>query len=246
MEQIHIELGLETRTFERPQGFTHATVCSTSGYLPGTGCPTRSELFAPGTVPNRPCHIHVAYQINIVTGMMPSPWCPPEQIRSGVGILRDRSWMDLAGDVSLPDAGQEVPRAVREGIMCTVHNQFNAGRVDYSAFDFDNMDFDDPNLADIINNILQGSGENDIDEDIDDSQYQYPFGYVGDDVAGESATDNQPAMPDHQLLPTPTPMPERTPIPEATATPAPPIITNPDLPPADPGSPPSGPIINSP
>ena len=256
MEQIHIELDLPHRTFERPTGFTNHTVCATSGYLPGPNCPTRGELFAPGTVPNRPCHIHVSYQVCAVTGMMANQWCPP---RSGVGILRDRSWMEVAGDVSLPDSGQEVPRTVREGIICTVHNQFNAGNVDYSLIDFDSLDLDDPYLADIINELLQG--DNNEPDYSEDNQYPVPDGEQT--IPGTNIIDPNPIIPGTNIIdpnqppaptPTPTPMPERTPIalpPEPTPVPtqAPIIGTSPDQglpPPGNPGTPPPGPIIGAP
>jgi len=247
MEQIHIELGLEYRVFERPQGFAHSTVCSVSGYLPGAGCPTRSELFAPGTAPGRPCHVHVSYSINIVTGMIPCQWCPPEQVRTGVGIMRDRSWMDVAGDVSLPDSGQEVPRAVREGIICNVHGPMGTGT--YAQFDFEHIDFDDPDQADLIYNLLHGGNDPDDDIGIDDSQYQYPFGQTGygDDGTsppGDTGDNQPPTMPDTTTAtptPTPTPMPERTPIalPEVTPEPTAEPIIGGDAP-GDPGLPPPG------
>ena len=261
MEQIHIELELEERRFERPDGFTTQTVCSTSGHLPGPGCPTRSEIFAPGTVPNRACHLHVAYTINIVTGMIPCQWCPPEQIRSGIGLLRDRSFMAVTGDVSLPDAHLEVPRAVREGIICNVHGPDGTGIIDYSQFDFDYIDFDDPDQANLINDLLNGNDN--LDDAIDESLYQYPYGIIEEDndttiqplLPGTSITDNQPVIPTQTPTPTPTPtpMPERTPIalPEPTQAPiiAPPA--NPGLPPpGNPGTPPptpgTEPVIDAP
>jgi len=254
MEQVHIELDLEHRTFERPQGFVHHSVCSISGMLPGAGCSTRSELFAPGTVPSRSCHIHVEYTINIVTGMIPCQWCPPEQVRTGWGILRDRSWMDVAGDVNLPDSHLEVPRAVREGIICNVHGPFGAG---YGQLDLDNIYLDDQELADLIYQLLHGN--QDDEHGINDTQYEYPHGFIGDDnnnltpvmpgetIGGDGGGQNQQTTPD-TTMPTPTPMPDRTPIGIPESTP-PAIITNPDLPPADPGSPPTptqGPIITNP
>ncbi|MDR2183838.1 MAG: transglycosylase domain-containing protein [Clostridiales bacterium] len=259
MEQIHIELGLEHRIFERPPGFSTHTVCATSGALPLPGCPTRQELFAPGAVPNLPCHVHVQYQINIVTGMMPSPWCPPDQIRTRSGILRDRSWMEVAGDVGLPDSHLEVPRAVREGIICNVHNQFNAGRADYSHIDFENFDPEDFELLDLLNELQQQN----VDEDpyIDDAQYQYPFGPTGD---GAPDTDNgeaagPPFIPDATPTPTPTPVPTPTPtptpMPERTPIALPPDPTpQPTLPPTDPVPPqdeaavppPTEPVIGAP
>jgi len=239
MEQIHIELGLESRIFERPSGFTYHTVCATSGHMPLPGCPTRTELFAPGTVPNRPCHVHVSYTINIVTGMIPCQWCTPEQIRSGIGIVRDRSWMEVAGNVSLPDSGQEVPRAVRENIICNVHGPHGTGFIDYSHIDFDDPDLD-PDVLDLINNLLHGSG--DPDGSVDDSQYQYPHGNTAD-----TDTDNPPPFMPGGPTPTPTPMPERTPIalplsPTPTPTQAPVMPGNPGVPPpGNPGTPPPAP-----
>jgi len=160
--------------------------------------------------------------------------------------MRDRSWMEVAGDVSLPDSGQEVPRAVREGIICNVHGPMGTGT--YAQFDFEHIDFDDPDQADLIYNLLHGGNDPDDDIGIDDSQYQYPFsqtGYDNDDASPGYGGDNlPPTMPDTTTptpTPTPTPMPERTPIalpPEVTPEPtAEPIIGDA---PGDPGLPPPG------
>ncbi|MCL2235346.1 MAG: penicillin-binding transpeptidase domain-containing protein, partial [Defluviitaleaceae bacterium] len=112
MEQVHE--GIENRRFERPAGFVTHTVCATSGLLPTSACSgTRSELFAPGTVPVRHCDVCVLVEIEIETGLLPSQWTPVESREMRGFILRDRSrWADIAGNVSISDSHREAPTTI--------------------------------------------------------------------------------------------------------------------------------------
>ncbi len=46
----------ESREWEVPQGLVQAPICSITGTLPCSGCPTRSEWFLEGTTPKYACH----------------------------------------------------------------------------------------------------------------------------------------------------------------------------------------------
>ncbi len=75
MERIHEELPNES--FEMPQGLVRATVCTQSGKLPIPGlCPTRSELFAEGTVPQDSCQVHFQGELCNYDLLPASPECP--------------------------------------------------------------------------------------------------------------------------------------------------------------------------
>lgn len=112
MEQVHE--GMENRRFERPPGFVNHTVCSTSGLLPTPACAgTRSELFAPGTVPIRHCDLHVMLEVEVETGLLPSQWTPAESRVVRSFFIRDRSrWIDVAGNIAIGDAHREAPTTV--------------------------------------------------------------------------------------------------------------------------------------
>jgi len=116
MEQVHYDL--EIRRFERPLGFTTHQVCADSGGLPTWACfndprgsRVRTELFAPGTIPVVSCHIHTHFYVEYATGLQPSPWTPADQIVRRSFIIRDRSFEEISGPVSIADAWVEVPWA---------------------------------------------------------------------------------------------------------------------------------------
>jgi len=123
MERVHIALELPEIRFERPSGFVYAQICAVSGLLaiPGLcdhdprGSQVHTELFAPGTVPTTFCNVHRAFYYEIDTGLLPSTWTPADRIERRVGIVRDRSWMEIAGNVPISDAHVEVPQAILAG-----------------------------------------------------------------------------------------------------------------------------------
>ncbi|MCL2854836.1 MAG: transglycosylase domain-containing protein [Defluviitaleaceae bacterium] len=124
MEQVHQEL--ENQRFERPPGFTHHTVCARSGFLATPSCTvTRSELFAPGTVPIRHCHVCISVEVEIETGLLPSQWTPASSREVRNFITRDRSWMDVAGNIGIGDAHLEAPTAVSTFFNPFVDSEYN-------------------------------------------------------------------------------------------------------------------------
>ena len=232
MERVHIELELEPLTFERPPGFFHASVCGVSGGAPVAGlCDAdprgsmiRRELFAPGTTAHMvPCHVHIAFEVCAVSGMLPSPWCPPEHRVRRVGIHRDRSWMEAAGNITIQDAGAETPREV-----CNVHDASTP------VWDDENgpPSIDDEGFLEWLENWLAqqeaeaaddtGPGGLFIPDDEDDAG----VGPQPTPVTGDAYTPTQQPAPTPTATPTATAMPDRTPIalPEATA---PPLIPEP-------------------
>jgi len=127
MEQVHENL--EYRRFERPAGFTTVEVCAVSGLLPRIGVCcydprgrlTRTEIFAPGTAPTEFCDIHMVYNFNFMTGRPASPFCPPAHVVRTAGIRRDRSFMEITGNVGISDSIYEVPLTVLMGMTCDCH-----------------------------------------------------------------------------------------------------------------------------
>lgn len=145
MRQIHQDL--EVRRFERPPGFVTAQICIDSGGIPTAACHNdprggriRSEIFIAGTAPMISCHIHFEQEVEIITGLLPDPqWTPADQIETRTFIRRDRSWLEVAGNVSITDAWLEAPTQVS-----TFFNPF----ADYDYYDIDHGppddDYDEP------------------------------------------------------------------------------------------------------
>ncbi len=76
MQQI-VELeGQEIKDFPKVDGITTATVCTTSGLLPGEGCETRTEYFAVGTVPGETCGGHVTIEMCEESNLPATDTCP--------------------------------------------------------------------------------------------------------------------------------------------------------------------------
>lgn len=82
MTQIH--RGLQTKSFEKPDGIVEVEVCSISGKLPVAGLcdadPRGSQIvteyFAEDNVPKDTCDVHTLAKVCTVSGMMASPLCP--------------------------------------------------------------------------------------------------------------------------------------------------------------------------
>ena len=148
MEEIH--RNLEYRRFEQPPGFVRAQVCSVSGLLVNEGVCNhdprgllvRTELFAPGTVPTRVCDIHMTFTVCNITGRIPGHFCLPHTVEFRGGIIRDRSFMEVTGNVGINDAHAEVPPDVLAGLVCDGSCRF--------GFDYDYYGFVPDWMRDIL------------------------------------------------------------------------------------------------
>lgn len=125
MSRIHSELGLENKSFDRPQGITSLTVCSKSGKLPIPGVcendPRGSmlvtEYFDAKTAPTESCDHHTLLRVCQASRLPAGPGCPPDMISDAVFITG-------------VDAGSpEAPYAATEETLssvCNVHTGENA------------------------------------------------------------------------------------------------------------------------
>ncbi len=99
MEEIHSTLGLEYKTFEKPDSITSAVICTKCGNLaiPGvcdqalSGNCTRSEYFAKGTTPTQYCTCHVKVSVCKESGHFASPYCPIEQCEDAVYLIKEET-----------------------------------------------------------------------------------------------------------------------------------------------------------
>ncbi|MCL2753578.1 MAG: transglycosylase domain-containing protein [Defluviitaleaceae bacterium] len=131
MEQVH--QGYEVRHFERPAGFETRQVCADSGGIATWAClndprgsRVRTEIFAPGTFPIAHCHVHVAVEVEIITGLLPDPiWTPADQIELRSFITRDRFWAEIAGNVHIVDAWLEAPTAISTFFNPSYNNEYD-------------------------------------------------------------------------------------------------------------------------
>lgn len=79
MDEIHSTLGLSNAAFKMPSSLTKKTVCKTSGFYAGDGCTeTITELFAPGTLPNKTCEECIKVEVTLccATGLVAGNNCP--------------------------------------------------------------------------------------------------------------------------------------------------------------------------
>lgn len=59
MDRINADFGLQVKNFTMPASIEQKTVCSTSGLLAVSGCPTYTEYYAKGTGPTQSCPGHI-------------------------------------------------------------------------------------------------------------------------------------------------------------------------------------------
>lgn len=84
MERIHIEKGLEKKTFTMPSSIVSAKVCTKSGKLAVEGLcdqyiggdSTRVEYFAKGSEPTEKCDVHVKASICTESSALATEFCP--------------------------------------------------------------------------------------------------------------------------------------------------------------------------
>lgn len=92
MERVHIEKGLEKKSFEMPNSIVTAKICTKSGKLAVEGLcdhyiggnTTRMEYFAKGTEPTEKCDIHVKVNICTESNALATDNCPIHQQKETV------------------------------------------------------------------------------------------------------------------------------------------------------------------
>lgn len=91
--------------YEPPAGVEPHEVCTLSGHKPGPHCPTtRLELFAEGSIPDKPCDIHRALRIDTRNGLLAGPDCPPSFVAEREFADVPDAWTEWA-----IERGEELP-----------------------------------------------------------------------------------------------------------------------------------------
>ncbi|MDD5936475.1 MAG: penicillin-binding transpeptidase domain-containing protein, partial [Clostridiales bacterium] len=99
MEEVHSTLGLQYKTFAKPDSITSAVICSKSGDLaiPGvcdralSGNHARTEYFAKGTVPTKYCTAHIKVSVCKDSNHFASPFCPPDHCEDKVYLIKEET-----------------------------------------------------------------------------------------------------------------------------------------------------------
>ena len=92
MERVHIEKGLEKKTFTMPDSIVTAKICTKSGKLAVEGLcdhyiggdATRVEYFAKGTEPTEKCDMHVKATICTESSALATEYCPIHTLKEAV------------------------------------------------------------------------------------------------------------------------------------------------------------------
>ncbi|MCR4432063.1 MAG: penicillin-binding protein 1A [Tepidanaerobacteraceae bacterium] len=115
---------LPVQNFIKPDGIVGPiNICIDSGKLPTELCykdprgnRIRGEFFIKGTEPTSFCDVHVEKQIDVSTGLLATPYCPPDLVQSKVFIQRQEPYKaSPKGQIPL-DAKYEAPYE-----YCNVH-----------------------------------------------------------------------------------------------------------------------------
>lgn len=117
---------LPVKDFVKPDGIVGPIkICIDSGKLPTELCykdprgpRIRGEYFIKGTEPTTFCDVHVERKIDISTGLLAAPYCPPELVQTKVFIQRPEPYKaSPKGQIPL-DAKYEAPSE-----YCNVHSK---------------------------------------------------------------------------------------------------------------------------
>ncbi|MDD4112280.1 MAG: transglycosylase domain-containing protein [Herbinix sp.] len=92
MERVHIEKGLEKKTFTMPESIVTAKICTKSGKLAVEGLcdhyidgnATRVEYFAKGSEPTEKCDVHVKATICEDSSALATEFCPIDSLKEAV------------------------------------------------------------------------------------------------------------------------------------------------------------------
>ncbi|RKL61555.1 penicillin-binding protein 1A [Thermoanaerobacteraceae bacterium SP2] len=120
---------LPVQNFSKPDGIVGPiNVCVDSGKIPTELCykdprgpRVRGEYFIKGTEPTSFCDVHVEKQIDVSTGLLATPYCPPELVQTRVFIQRPEPYtVSPKGQIPL-DAKYEAPFE-----YCNIHGPAEA------------------------------------------------------------------------------------------------------------------------
>jgi penicillin-binding protein 1A len=120
---------LPIQNFAKPDGIVGPiNVCVDSGKIPTELCykdprgpRVRGEYFIKGTEPTSFCDVHVEKQIDVSTGLLATPYCPPELVQTRVFIQRPEPYtVSPKGKIPL-DAKYEAPFE-----YCNIHGPAEA------------------------------------------------------------------------------------------------------------------------
>ncbi len=227
MEEVHVQKGLAYKDFTKPSGIVSEKICKESGQLPGEFCEKDprgstiiSEYFAEGTVPTETCTVHVAVQIDTVTGQIANEFCPTSQVETKIMIVRPSG--EIAED-NVADAQYQ-----RDSLEeCVVHNSTNT--TNKPEINIDGLQegvdyFIDP----ITGEIILASGGSGV------------LPTEGTENGDSTGSTKEPIFSFNPFNPNPSPTPEATPTPKPTPQPTPTPSVNPIPTPTNP------PLINIP
>ena len=118
MERIHIEKGLEKKTFTMPNSIVSAKICTKSGKLAVDGLcnhyiggdTTRIEYFAKGTEPIEKCDVHVKATICTESAALATEFCP-------IGSHKEAVYLDKTETGVTDDTPHLLPKE-----KCSVHS----------------------------------------------------------------------------------------------------------------------------
>jgi penicillin-binding protein 1C len=106
MDWLHRDLPVET--FQRPPGIVTVTVDSTSGKLPTEFSPAQiQEVFIAGTEPTEVDDVHQGYSICRETGLIATPYCPPDLVETRVYAMYPAEAEDWVRDEGIPQPPRE-------------------------------------------------------------------------------------------------------------------------------------------
>lgn len=120
MERIHIEKGLETKSFTMPDSIVTARICTKSGKLAveglcdkyeGGNC-IKTEYFAKGTVPTEKCDVHVKATICTNSNALATENCPASSLKEAVYLNKTETGVTLDTPYILPSKSCTIHKAV--------------------------------------------------------------------------------------------------------------------------------------
>ncbi len=130
MNAVHKDL--PAKRFSVPDDIVTAVICKESGKLAVEGLcdmdPRGSQIiteyYAKGTAPTEYCDVHVKAEIDTLSGMFATPYCPPEVVEERVFIVRPEplvpeEW-DPANPPRIADHAYELPASMA-GEYCELH-----------------------------------------------------------------------------------------------------------------------------
>ncbi|NLL72149.1 MAG: penicillin-binding protein [Clostridiales bacterium] len=155
MERVHIEKGLEKKTFTMPSTIVSAKICTKSGklavdglcdkYLEGNA--TRVEYFAKGTEPTEQCDIHVKGSICKDSGKLATDFCPITSQKESVYLNKTETGVTDDTPYLLPKETCDVHSGYYED-----EPPFDPSYYNYFEDDFEDYE-DDSSFEDDINNF---------------------------------------------------------------------------------------------